>query len=88
MITENNGLTYVIFNVTELPQIDFTQVLQTSIDTCRKSVDETKTLVKWHTDNGVPTCVQALTTKSPYYTHDEILVIMSTSEWTAPIPTE
>lgn len=86
MITENNGLTYVIFNVSELPLIDFTQVLQTSIETCRKSVDETQTLVKWYSDNGVPTCVQSLTTKSQYYTHDEILEIMSTPAWTEPLP--
>ena len=37
--------TYMIFNVSELEQIDFTQVLETSIDTIRKSVDETKTFV-------------------------------------------
>lgn len=86
MITENNGLTYVIFNVSELSLIDFTQVLQTSIETCRKSVDETQTLVKWYSDNGVPTCVQSLTTKSQYYTHDEILEIMSTPAWTEPLP--
>ena len=77
-------LTYVIFNVSELPLIDFTQVLQTSIETCRKSIDETQTLVKWYTDSGVPTCVQSLTTKSQYYTHDEILEIMSTPAWTDP----
>lgn len=86
MITENNGLTYVIFNVSELPLINFEQVLQTSAETCRKSVDETQTLVKWYTDSGVPTCVQSLTTKSQYYTHDEILAIMSTPAWTEPLP--
>lgn len=86
MITDNNELTYVIFNVSELPLIDFTQVLQTSAETCRKSVNEIQTLVKWYTDNGVPTCVQSLTAKSQYYTHDEILEIMSTPEWSNPLP--
>ena len=38
---------FVIFNVTELNQIDFNQVFETSIDTVRKSVDETKTFVKY-----------------------------------------
>lgn len=86
MITENNGLTYVIFNVSELPLINFDQVLQTSAETCRKSVDETQTLVKWESSEGVPICVQNLTTKSQYYTHDEILAIMSTPAWTEPLP--
>ena len=38
---------FVIFNVTELNQIIFGQVFETSADTVRKSVDETKTFVKY-----------------------------------------
>jgi len=71
---------FMIFNVSELGQIDFTQVLETSVDTVRKSVDETKTFVKW--DGSMPECVPNLTTKEGPYTYEEILVILSTSEWT------
>jgi hypothetical protein len=74
---------FMIFNVSELPNIDFTQVLETSIDTVRKSVDETKTFVKW--DGEMPECVSTLTTKEGPYTYDEILVILSTSEWSKPM---
>lgn len=74
---------YVIFDVTELPTIDFTQVLETSADTVRKSVDGTKTFVKWDGE-VVPSCVETLTTKSQYYTYEEILNILSTEEWTSP----
>lgn len=88
MLTENNGLTYVIFNVSELDDIDFNQVLQTSAETCRVSVDGTQTLVKWYTNQGVPSCVQSLTTKGPYMTHDEILEVMSTPAWSEPIDPE
>jgi hypothetical protein len=73
---------FMIFNVSELPQIDFTQVLETSIDTVRKSVDQTKTFVKW--DGEIPSSVSSLTTKEGPYTYDEILVILSTEEWTDP----
>lgn len=73
---------FIIFNVSELPNIDFTQVCETSIDTVRKSVDETKTFVKW--DNDMPQCVSDLTTKEGPYTYDEILVILATEEWTDP----
>jgi hypothetical protein len=38
---------FVIFEVTELPLIDFNQVYETSINTVRKSVDKTKTFVKY-----------------------------------------
>ena len=38
-----NNRQFMIFSVTELNQIDFTQVCETSIDTVRKSTDELKT---------------------------------------------
>jgi hypothetical protein len=74
---------FMIFNVSELPQIDFTQVLETSIDTVRKSVDETKTFVKWD-GTTIPSSVDSLTTKEGPYTYNEILDILATPEWTDP----
>lgn len=76
---------FMIFNVSELDQIDFTQVLETSIDTVRKSVDQTKTFVKWDGDS-IPSSVEGLTTKEGPYTYDEILAILATPEWTDPNP--
>ena len=75
---------FMIFNVSELNQIDFNQVLETSLDTVRKSVDNTKTFVKW--DGVIPECVNNLTTKEGPYTYDEILQILNTPEWSDPIP--
>ena len=75
---------FMIFNISELPNIDFTQVLETSMDTVRKSVDVTKTFVKW--DGTIPTSVEALLTKEGPYTYEEILVILATEEWSAPMP--
>lgn len=72
---------FMIFNVSELPLIDFTQVLETSIDTVRKSVDETKTFVKWD-GNIIPSSVDSLTTKEGPYTYEEILNILQGPEWT------
>ena len=76
--------TYMIFNVSELEQIDFEQVKETSIDTVRKSIDSTKTFVKW--EGETPQCVVDLTTKEGPYTYEEILVILATEEWTNPNP--
>lgn len=75
---------FMIFNVSELGMIDFTQVLETSEETVRKSVDGTKTFVKW--DGSIPQCVIDLTTSEGPYTYDEILQILSTPEWTDPNP--
>jgi hypothetical protein len=75
---------FTIFDVTELSTIDFAQVLETSVDTVRRSIDGTKTFVKWDGDSAPP-CVESLTTKSQYYTYEEMLEILSTEEWSAPM---
>ena len=75
---------FMIFNVSELDKIDFTQVCETSIGTVRKSVDETKTFVKWDGEI-IPSSVNSLLTKEGPYTYEEILSILSTSEWTEEI---
>ena len=72
---------FMIFNVSELPQIDFSQVLETSIDTVRKSIDQTKTFVKWDGET-IPLSVENLTTKEGPYTYEEILTILESPEWT------
>ena len=72
---------FMIFNVSELDSVDFTQVLETSKDTVRKSIDETKTFVKWDGET-IPSSVDSLTTKEGPYTYNEILTILSTREWT------
>ena len=84
-LQEYDNRRFMIFNVSELNQIDFLTVLETSAETVRKSVNEAKTFVKW--DGTMPTCVSNLTTKEGPYTYDEILMILSTSEWTEPMTT-
>jgi hypothetical protein len=74
---------FLILNVSEIPLIDFNEIEETSIDSLRLSVDKTKTVIKW--DGTAPSFVSELTTKEGPYTYDEILEIMSTSEWMDPI---
>ena len=85
-LQEYDNREFMIFNVSELSQIDFTQVLETSADTVRKSVDGEKTFVKW--DGAMPQCVIDLTTSEGPYTYEEILAILATPEWTDPNPME
>lgn len=82
MSQEYTNREFMIFNVSELNQIDFNQVLETSADTVRKSVNQSKTFVKW--EGTIPDCVNNLTTKEGPYTYEEILTILLTSEWTDP----
>ena len=78
---------FAIFATSELNQINFDEVLETSAETVRKSVDGTKTFVKWDGETPPPS-VQALTTIEGYYTYSEILDILSTPEWSAPMEEE
>ena len=79
MIENYENRQYMIFNVSELPLIDFTQVLENSIDTVRLSVGGSKTFVKW--EGSIPSSVNILTTKEGPYTYQEIYTILSTPEW-------
>jgi len=53
-VNENNGLTYVTLSVTEISQLDFSQIQQTSEETLRISIDGTETIVKWVSGPTVP----------------------------------
>jgi hypothetical protein len=75
---------FIIFNVSEIDKVDFTKVLETSAETLRKSVDGTKTFVKWDDANQQPAFISLLTTAEGPYTYNEILEILATEEWTNP----
>jgi hypothetical protein len=75
---------FMIFSVLELNKINFNEVLETSIDTVRKSVDELKTFIKW--EGNTPPSVLTLTTSEGPYTYNEMLTILATPEWTDPNP--
>lgn len=101
---------FAIFSTSEIDKIDFFQVLETSADTLRRSVNGTKTFVKWDQGAFDPTPYEAtnpetgevvtitptppsppsfladLTTLEGPYTYEEILAILSTTEWTTPMP--
>jgi hypothetical protein len=72
---------FVIFNVSEIPIVNFQQVLETSAQTLRLSVNGQKTFVKWE-GHDIPSFVQNLTTKEGPYTYEEIMEILNTEEWT------
>lgn len=80
---------YIIFNIEELPKIDFSVACETSQYTVRKSLDGTKTFVKWDT-NEPPWFLDLLNTKKGPYNLDEMSNILLSSEWshTNPKPAE
>ena len=77
MYTNRN---FMIFSTSETGSIDFNEVLETSAETLRLSVDGSKSFVKWDSEI-IPTTVDSLTTKEGPYTYEEIVTILTGSFW-------
>ena len=75
-----NDLKYVIFECNEINKINFNEVKETSSETLRKSIDGTKTFIKY--EGEIPNSIIDLLTKSIEHTQQEMLDILSTDEWT------
>jgi len=69
--------TFVIIDASEVSSVDFDQVVETSADTLRYSLDGTKTFVKY--EGTQPFSLLGKTE----YNQEEILNILSSPEWTS-----
>ena len=67
---------YVIIESSEVSSVNFSEVMETSADTLRYSLDDSKTFVKF--EGATPSFLE----EKPEYNHSEILNILSGSEWT------
>ena len=82
-----NNRRYLIIPTHLADSIDFSQVLETSIDTLRFSVDGTQTFVKYEI-NQTPTGEitgrpDIYSSQYDEYTHEQILEILSTEAWSS-----
>ena len=69
--------TYVILDSSEVSNVDFDQVSETSADTLRYSLDGTKTFVKFEGDTP------SFLIGEPQYTQEEILPILAGADWSS-----
>jgi len=67
---------YVIINASEVSSVDFSQVNETSANTLRYSLDDSKTFVKF--DGDTPSFFSGKTS----YTHSQTLTILDGEDWT------
>ena len=70
---------YVIIDASEVPSVDFNQVLETSANTLRYNVAGDKTFVKY--EGAMPPFLLGKDT----YSHAQILEVLAGEEWTAPM---
>lgn len=71
---------YIIIDKSEVANVDFSKVKETSTDTLRYSIDGTKTFVKFEGD------VPAFLDGKQQYTHAQILEVLAGEEWTSGEP--
>ena len=72
---------YVIFNTSETGSINFSQVMETSVNTLRLNLSGSKTFVKY--EGSQPSSVAGLSSKSNEYTHTQIINVLTGSEWSS-----
>jgi len=70
---------YLIIPVTELDNVDFSQLVITSKDTLRYNIDGSKTFIEW--DDIEPSFLHQLSGTEGSYTADEIGAVLSNPEW-------
>ena len=83
MIKKVEDRNYIIFNMSEINSVDFIQVMESSPETIRKSLDNTKSFVKWE-GAKMPSSLNGLQTKEGPYSHGEMVKIMTSREWSSP----
>ena len=77
---------YSIINISDLSKIDFSQVIETSQNTIRKSINESEFVIKYITEpsfisDGTVTPLQTLS-------HAQCRALMANSDWTPEEPGE
>jgi len=72
---------YVVINVADVDSVNFNEIMETSVETLRHSLDGAKTFVKYESEEE-PGWVASIPSKEGPYTHSEMLMILATDEWT------
>ena len=75
-----NNKTYAIINASDVSNIDFDQILETSVNTLKYSLDTSLILIKWLSPPSF-IYVDELVDPIGIYTHQQILSILKTNEW-------
>ena len=76
--------TYSFIETSDIGSVDFSQVMETSSATVRKSIDETQFILKWYTADW-PTFIAPSGSVTPVWegSHEECLNQLTSSFWTS-----
>jgi len=79
--------TYIVIELTETSKVDYSQVNQTSAQTMRRNLANTQGLLSYITEPSFVTS-GALPIVGDKMNHEQCLQLMSSPEWSEPMPEE
>ena len=79
---------YAIINIADLGLINFTEIDETDATTIRKSIDELLFVIKWFNEHEPSFITNGSVVPTQILTHEQAIELMSTIEWSEPIPVE
>tara|TARA_R110000744_G_scaffold315003_1_gene421981 strand:- start:731 stop:991 length:261 start_codon:yes stop_codon:yes gene_type:complete len=79
---------YAIINIADLGLINFSEIDETDATTIRKSIDELMFIIKWFNEHEPSFITNGSVVPTQILTHEQAIELMSTIEWSEPIPVE
>ena len=79
---------YAIINTADLGLINFTEIDETNATTIRKSIDELMFIIKYFNEHEPSFITNGSVVPTQILTHEQAIELMSTIEWSEPIPVE
>ena len=76
--------TYAIIKIEDLSKIDFSQVIESNENTVRKSLDLSKFVIKWNSENVPSFITNGTVVPLQILNQLECIDLMQTSEWSEP----
>lgn len=81
----DSNTTFVIFETQYIHLVDYNEVIETSSETVVKSVDGSKTFVKWESAE-IPNSVKDIPEPKQYVTYYDMIEKLNTEEWVLKFP--
>ena len=78
--------TYAIIKIEDLSNIDFSQIIESNSNTIRKSIDLSKFVIKWNSQNTPSFIIDGSVIPLQILSYLECVELMQTSEWSETTP--
>lgn len=77
---------YAIINISDIGNVNFSEIGETDATTIRKSVDELFFVIKWSDEHEPSFISNGSVIPTQILDHSQCIELMQTEEWQTPIP--